>query len=302
MFETAAQAFWLAFVTSALLSWPVLTLLRRMKSESVISPYAPDGHQQKKGTPNMGGIFVVIAVLIALTAAGFLGSQTGLCVIILVVGFALIGFLDDFVVPKATSKRGLGWLPKLLLEFAVASAIPLLLGWEPSNLLAAFFVVFFANAVNFADGLDALAGSLLIFAAIPFLVFSASNGGGLPLLSISAAMGALLPFLALNAPPAKIFMGDVGSLPLGALFGFWFVSAPWDARPWPWIASLVFSLELLLVPIQIAAVKTIKRRVFPSTPIHHSFEVLGWPESRVLWTFIIAQLTLSAAALTEMIA
>jgi phospho-N-acetylmuramoyl-pentapeptide-transferase len=112
-----------------------------------------------------------------------------------------------------------------------------------------------------------------------------------------AIIGSLIPFLFYNAPPASIFMGDVGSLPLGATYGILFSFSDWQQSLWPWIVSSIFIIELVLVPIQIIAVKTIKRRIFPATPIHHAFEVKGWPESKIVWTFILIQVVLISIVL-----
>jgi phospho-N-acetylmuramoyl-pentapeptide-transferase len=295
MSNSFATSFWIAFAVSAVLAWPTLLLLRRLRAESIISQYAPDGHRVKAGTPTMGGTFVVVGLLAGTIASG----RTE--VLLIVLGFALIGFVDDYVVPMTTSHRGLGWAPKLVLQFLFALVWPLFMGWTVQSLQTAFFIVAFANAANFADGLDALAGSLLVFALcafIPFFVITGNWAAGLA----SAAVGALLPFLVLNAPPAKVFMGDVGSLPLGAAYGICFAEAPFLSAAWPWLVSLILLAELLLVPLQLAAVKLLRRRIFPATPIHHAFEIKGWPETRVVWTFAVCQMALTAAALTEVFA
>ncbi|GIV01391.1 MAG: phospho-N-acetylmuramoyl-pentapeptide-transferase [Fimbriimonadales bacterium] len=291
------QAFWISFLAASLVAWPVLQGLRRLKALSIISQYAPQGHQQKQGTPSMGG-WITLAGCMAAAAFGAARTElppqfwTGVW---LLLAFAVVGFLDDFIVPRFTQKRGISWIPKLILEaFAVS---PLLFNSSiPNPWLAAFWVLFFANAVNFSDGLDGLAGGLLLL-TLPVLGSLAVGAGALAL----AIAGGLVPFLFLNAPPARVFMGDVGSLAFGAVYGFLFALSPWDSSLAPWILSLVFILELLLVPIQILAVKTIKRRVFPATPIHHAFEVKGWPESRVVWTFLLVQVVLSASILTEVV-
>ncbi|MGI8923984.1 MAG: hypothetical protein ACR2HJ_08110 [Fimbriimonadales bacterium] len=275
------------------MAWPTLVLLRRIGVSSIISPYVPEEHMAKSGTPNMGGIFIVVALVVELAF-----SASGFAAIFVILGFAAIGFVDDFVVPRATSKRGLGWVPKLVMEFGVMAIFLLVAGGSIGALMTGFFVVFFANAVNFSDGLDALAGTLILVALLPFGVYFLTVSNALNVAMAFAAMGAAIPFLFLNAPPAKVFMGDVGSLALGSLFGLLFSASPWQTSVWPWAASLVFIIELALVPIQILAVKTIKRRVFPATPIHHGFERIGWPESRVVWSFALAQVVLSAAALT----
>ena len=291
MVSLAIRSFWLAFGISAVLAWPSLVLLRKVGVVSLISKYAPEAHQTKKGTPNMGGIFVILGA-----AAAIISVSTP--AVLVLIGFAVIGFLDDFVVPRTTSKRGLGWVPKLVLELVVVSAYIALAGVGSNSIIAAFFLLFFANAINFADGLDALAATLLIVSVVPFCLFFLATGN---LTGIAMSFGipaALLPFLFLNAPPAKIFMGDVGALALGAAYGMLFSASPWQSSFWPWVVSFIFIVELILVPIQIASVKTIGRRVVPATPIHHSFEKIGWPESKVVWTFAATQILLSAVAIT----
>jgi phospho-N-acetylmuramoyl-pentapeptide-transferase len=286
------QAFWIAFGASALLAWPTLILLRRVGSASRISPFAPESHLKKEGTPNMGGLFVLAGWAIAIAVSE--PSSQSAPIFILLAGFAFIGFVDDFVMPRFTSKRGLGWIPKLALQVATVTLYALWHDFSTASLWASFFVLFFANAINFADGLDLLASTLVILAIVPFVLILI----GIEMLVGMALVGALLPFAVLNSPPAKLFMGDVGALAIGAVFGHVFASSPWQTAAWPWIVSVILILELIMVPMQIAAVKTIKRRIFPATPIHHGFEKLGWPESKVLWTFIIAQAALSMAAIT----
>jgi phospho-N-acetylmuramoyl-pentapeptide-transferase len=136
---------------------------------------------------------------------------------------------------------------------------------------------------------------------VPFTVFFGQTAGQSLFALCLAAIGALIPFLALNAPPAKLFMGDVGALGLGAIVGVCFASSPWRTDVWPWIAYVILILELVLVPVQIASVKLTRKRIFPATPIHHGFEKIGWPESRVLWTFLLAQAIVSVAALSEVL-
>lgn len=234
-------------------------------------------------------------------ALGYVGMAHGLFLaplLVLIVGFGIIGFIDDYLVPKYSSKRGLGWLPKLVLQVLVVAVFCSLFAFSSWSLWSGFFILFFANAVNFADGLDALAASLLIVALMPFTIYFAMGGFNWAIVC-AALVGALLPFLVANAPPALVFMGDLGALSLGGLYGYIFAQSPWQSVAWPWVTSVIFILELVFVPMQIASVKTLRRRIFPATPIHHGFEKMGWPESRVLWVFLSAQIALSAFSLSE---
>lgn len=289
---------WVSFVAAAVASYPILWLLRRLRAESIISRFAPEAHQSKQGTPSMGGlitlfgcavVFVVLVLRDQDTLAGVGFGQ--------LFAFALIGFVDDYLVPRATGKRGIGWVPKLGLQLVAVAPLFFTLPLHQASGMA-FWVIFFANAVNFTDGLDGLAGSLLLL-TLPVLAMLL--GWSPQSLVALAVCGGLLPFLFLNAPPARIFMGDVGALSFGAAYGYLFAHTDWTRSPAPWTLSLVFILELVLVPIQILAVKTVGRRVFPATPIHHAFEVRGWPESRVVWTFLLVQVVLSALLLSGVV-
>lgn len=294
------SAFWIALGVSAALGWPLLILMRRLKAHAAISQYTPE-HAGKTGTPSMGGIAPLIGVL-AVTAINFSSdrsSQTW-AMIVALVGFGLLGFVDDFLIPRMIpGKRGFGWTQKLVLQVLIASAV----GWlmNPGSLgsagITAFLVIFFANGVNFSDGLDGLCGSLLIVSCI---AIKGQFG-----VEAFALIGALIPFLLLNAPPAKIFMGDVGALPFGALVGI-MVSGYLQAAEAttithfiiPAIATLIFILELVLVPMQLFWVKVFKKRLIPASPFHHSFEKIGWPETRITATFVLAQIILTMLALT----
>jgi phospho-N-acetylmuramoyl-pentapeptide-transferase len=226
-----------------------------------------------------------------------------------IVGFALIGFLDDYLVPRfVPGKRGLDWLPKLGLQILVAGGAALIGQvslWD--GLLLVFLLLFFSNAFNFADGMDGLAASLWI--ALTFGIWLMAFWLDIPgLMTVSVAvLGGIVPFLVLNSYPARVFMGDVGSLPLGAVLGgcVWMMLAEttnttFAGTPFLIIAVVLFSgvmiLELIPPPLQILSVKLFKRRIFPMTPIHHAFEKAGIPETRIVWGFFLLQLVLSMAA------
>ncbi|HRJ26917.1 MAG TPA: hypothetical protein PLO61_05350 [Fimbriimonadaceae bacterium] len=290
-------AFWLPGAISLVLAYPVYRMLIQAKARQTVSAHLPE-HQKKQGTPTMGGLIFVPALAVVLAVAQAWGA------LLLTVGFALIGFVDDFVVPRwMPGKRGLGWMQKLGLQFLVAgpAAAIQFAGQAPIWMAGAtFLLVMVGNAMNFTDGLDLLAGGVVL-AMVPGLW---ALGGASSLVSLMLA-GSILPFLFLNAPPARLFMGDVGSLPLGGLIGLAIldsgfagpISLTWVGA----ILSLSFVLlaELIPVPLQIASVKLRKgKRLFLRTPIHHAFEAKGWPESRIVATFVLVQIVASAVCIT----
>ena len=322
--------FWIAFAASALVAFPVYRMLLAMKSRQIISEFVPE-HAMKQGTPTMGGLIIVIGFVVACgyaMGAGLVKGVTIPAALILCIGFAFIGFLDDFVVPRLIpGKRGLGWKQKLALEILFAG---IAVGWlrhgvTPGVGFAVFTILFFANAYNFVDGMDGLAGSILVLLAGGLAALGMLEMRQEVLLVLCLALvGAVIPFLVLNAPPAKVFMGDIGSLPVGAVLGLvaFQIVLPGVVKLPPhsvaalglmpthpvatvlqnsipvFIMSLVMVVELVPVPLQIASVKLRKKRLFPMTPIHHAFEKAGWPESRVVWLFGLTQLVLVALALS----
>ena len=299
-----------AAAIAALLAWPVFRMLLAMRSHQTVSEYAPEGHQKKQGTPTMGGIMVVLGLALGVFVLGLANRE--LYAMLWMLGFALIGFADDYLVPRLMpGKRGLGWKPKMVAQMALAVAAVPVLGWEwsvPGVALAVFVVLFACNAYNFADGLDGLAGSLGIVLSLGFAGLLALKGWNQEgwVVICGAMAGALIPFLFLNAPPARVFMGDVGSLPLGALMGLFacVLIAPYgpssfslsDAT-WVVILSGVLIAELVPVPLQVLSVKLTGKRLFLMTPIHHAFEKRGWPETRIVFAFVLAQIVLTAGAL-----
>ncbi len=309
MIFDSATACLVALAVSAVVAFPVYRVLLALNSRQNVSRHLPE-HQTKQGTPTMGGIVALLGI-----AAGLL------CVdprpwpaLWLLAGFCLIGFLDDFILPRYTkATRGLSWGPKLLLQLAFSIAILRVdpsLGSAGSAVLgvSVLIVLFVANAYNFADGLDCLAGSLGIVIALGLGVSSLLMGYSDSIIVGAAIAGGLAPYLVLNAPPARVFMGDVGALPIGALIGYMAAQAstglivdPKHLAPWLWVIApnlVVLAAELLPVPIQIASVKLLGRKVFLRTPIHHGFEARGWPESRIVWTFAAIQVALSLLAVS----
>lgn len=295
----------------------VFKLLVKLKSAQNVSAHL-EGHQHKQGTPTMGGIIVLVGLLCGMAAtwrAEYLG------VLVLILGFAAVGFADDYLVPKMKpGSRGLSWMPKLGMEIGAAIIAAGLTGWSDplQKVLFVFLVLFLSNAYNFSDGLDTLSGGIGLllcsgFAGLHLVGQSLDSAWITPSVLALAMAVSFLPFLFYNAPPAKVFMGDVGSLPIGALLAWLTMStitSPIHPQMfykftynWPLVMPCVIILlvmfaEIVPVPIQIFWVKVFKKRAFNfKTPIHHAFEDLGWPHTRIVWAFHVVQAALVVLAL-----
>jgi phospho-N-acetylmuramoyl-pentapeptide-transferase len=286
-------------------------MLLAIRSRQTVSQYVEE-HSHKQGTPTMGGLILIVGLAAAFLS--WLGNESLSSWVpqafVLLLGFGAIGFIDDFLVPRWMSgKRGLGWTPKLAMQLVTAIAAAAL-GPRPLTgadfALFVFLILFYSNAFNFSDGLDGLAGSLLIGMSLGFGYLSMHPAAEMNHALALAFVGSVIPFLTLNAPPAKVFMGDVGALPVGALVGMAAAaSLPSTASqrlhlPYYWLPVLLWSLvmvaELVPVPMQIAWVKLFKKRLFPFTPIHHAWQRAGMPETRIVWRFFVVQLACSFLA------
>lgn len=307
-FHPTAAAGLVALAVSGAAAYPILQVLRKAKSQQIISQHVPE-HAAKQGTPTMGGIIVLLGASVGMAAFGLdeTSRQFTLPILVLLLLFGLVGFADDYLVPKLKpGKRGLDWQPKLaLMVLAVGLACWLGGLTDPwAILFAGITVLFFSNAYNFSDGLDGLAGGLGVILCVGLLALLPGLPGGVGSEAALAALAAaFLPFLFLNAPPARVFMGDVGALPIGAALGWVFFQLGWQSIGQGGgafqgqdlaailILSLVMILELVPVPLQVASAKLRKgKRLFPfRTPIHHGFQHAGWPETRVVWMFHLFQ-------------
>lgn len=307
-----SSAFGLCFLAASVLAHPIYAALLAIRSRQTVSQHVAE-HAHKQGTPTMGGLIVVAGVSLWF-ASRAVGGGAWLGAFVLLLGYALIGFVDDFLVPRLMKgKRGLGWTQKLVAEAGFA-ALAIAIGGVTAPVplgLGIFLILFFANAFNFSDGLDWLSSSIFLALAAGGAAI-AWHVGAMGATEVFAALGgAIVPFMVLNRPPAKIFMGDVGSMPIGGLIGLAF-GAILDpaispslgglkvASPTIWAALLVLSFvmfaELVPVPIQIASVKLRKKRVFPATPIHHAFQRAGWKETKVVALFFGVQVLCSVLA------
>ena len=300
----------ISFVISALLGPIVIPFLHKLKFGQYIREEGPAAHQKKSGTPTMGGVIFMLAI--AVTALIFLKDYPiVLPVVFTTLGFGVIGFLDDYI--KVVKKRNLGLteVQKLAGQMIVTAIfvfyilkytdigtsvlIPFTGGFKDGlyiNFPVWLFVIFVffvmlgtVNGANFTDGLDGLLSSVTVLVAAFFTVVAVVTKSGLHPVT-GAAVGALLGFLLVNVYPAKVFMGDTGSLALGG-----FVASTAIVLKMPIfivIVGIIYLVEVLSVILQVTYFKLTKgKRIFKMAPIHHHFELCGWPETKVVAVFSI---------------
>ncbi|MFF5993219.1 phospho-N-acetylmuramoyl-pentapeptide-transferase [Lysinibacillus sp. KU-BSD001] len=302
---TTATILATSFILTVILAPIGIPMLRRLKFGQSIREEGPQSHMKKAGTPTMGGIIFLLSIITTTIACGLLFNvlTTHTVVLLLVfVGFGLIGFLDDGI--KVIFKRNLGLtsLQKLIGQIAIAIAAFLLLRlgtldtaivipftelqFELGSLYIAFLIfwlVGFSNAVNLTDGLDGLVAGTASIAFAAFGVIALFNEQTDIALFSFAVTGALLGFLVFNANPAKVFMGDTGSLALGGALAM--ISVLVNQELLLLLIGLVFVIETLSVILQVGSFKLRKKRIFKMSPIHHHFELSGWSEWKVVIVF-----------------
>lgn len=320
-----------AFMVTAGLGFIALPILKRLHFGQVIREEGPSWHQQKQGTPTMGGIIIIFGVLLAfcIALAYSMTARVGVYTQLrsekfpmvmaslgLAVAMGAIGFIDDYI--KVVKKRNLGLTAKqkTVMQFTVAILYLVALyfigvdsTWIPFAgdvavnkglgllfwVIALFFIYGFINAVNLTDGVDGLASSVTLVVCCVFMLmtgFLKQSGGNF----LSAAVaGACVGFLVWNSHPAKMFMGDTGSLFLGgAVVGISFCTG----RPiLLLLIGIVYLCEALSVVIQVAYYKKTKKRIFKMTPIHHHFEMCKWSEEKIVYVFSAVSLVFGIIAL-----
>ena len=307
------------FAVSAVSGRYLIPFLRRVKAGQTERTDGPQSHLSKTGTPNMGGIMILLGLAAACITACLLpgiGGSEVIPVLILAVGFGLVGFIDDYLTVVKKKSDGLSAKQKMALQIVIAllfalyitkiNAIPLTmkvpfvpglyLDLKLLNIPAFLFIsVATVNGTNFTDGVDGLASCVTVATALFFTIAAAFAGSGAAAAG-GAMIGALLGFLIYNANPAKVFMGDTGSLALGG-----FVTAMAYLLQLPLfipIVGFIYFIEVLSVIIQVAYFKkTHGKRIFRMAPIHHHFELGGWSEVKVVAIFTIVTVILSTAAL-----
>lgn len=304
----------IAFVISAALAPVVIPFLRKLKVGQTERKEL-ESHQKKMGTPTMGGIIILAAVIV--TSLIYIKDYPKIVpILFLTVGFGIIGFLDDYLKVVLRRSDGLLAWQKMILQIVVTAVfavymikvsgvslemlIPfsgskyLDLGWVAVPLLF-FAVIGTVNGVNFTDGLDGLASSVTVMVATFFSVVAVGTQSGIEPITC-AVVGALLGFLLFNVYPASIFMGDTGSLALG---GFVAGTAYMLQMPlFILIVGFIYLIEVLSVIIQVTYFKkTGGKRIFRMAPIHHHFELGGWSETKVVAVFSITTAILCMIAL-----
>ncbi len=292
----------IAFIFSLILGPIFIPILHKLKFGQNIRKEGPKSHQKKAGTPTMGGLIFFISVAATILITGPKLSDQKMIILYSFLAFGFIGFLDDML--KIIHKDNLGLKAGqkmiLLLLFSVALAvygymkigtdilIPFSGGFKLNIgiLYIPFIILYYAavtNAVNLTDGIDGLATSVTII-VLTFFTIVAFKAGQKDIAIFSIALcGALLGFLKYNAFPAKIFMGDTGSLALGGAIGT--IALMLKLELWVVIVGLMYVIETLSVIIQVTSFKMTGKRVFKMAPIHHHFEQCGWSEVKIVTVF-----------------
>ncbi|RPI75421.1 MAG: phospho-N-acetylmuramoyl-pentapeptide-transferase [Desulfobacteraceae bacterium] len=333
-FRTIVAALFALFLVFIFGSWTIQQL-RRMQVGQYIREEGPESHKSKQGTPTMGGCLLLPAIMLATLFWAELNNLYVWLVLIVTFCFGLIGFSDDYIKKVRKHNRGLSAKMKFSLQVLVALSAALILYFYAGfntrlnvpflkNItpdlgfwyvpLIVFIIVGSSNAVNLTDGLDGLAIGPIIIAFFSYLIFTylAGNmrianylqipymaGSGELTVICGAVVGAGLGFLWFNSYPADLFMGDVGSLPLGALLGI--VAVITKQEIILILVGGIFVMEALSVIFQVAYFKiTGGRRIFRMAPLHHHFELIGVPESKVTVRFWIMAIILAVLSMSTL--
>ena len=314
----AVFAIMIGFLLSAALGLFLVPCLKKLRVGQKISIFVGESHRKKEGTPTMGGLIFIIPTVVAtllLILTDKISYTSNLGIVLLVfLGYACIGFLDDFLSIRKGNNEGLTAYQKLFMQVLIAIGffyiymrsggqtswvvgtlhIDIEMGWL-YGLFILFVLVGASNAVNLTDGLDGLAGGLSGIAFIAFSLISLMVGfEDIGIFSLILA-GSLLGFLIYNTYPAKIFMGDTGSLALGGVMGA--IAILTHRELTLLVVAGVFVIETLSVIIQTISVQLFHKKVFLMTPLHHHFEKLGWQETDIVKLFWVIGLVLSMAGI-----
>lgn len=314
----AIFAIMIGFLCSSILGLILVPMLKKMNVGQKISVFVGENHRKKEGTPTMGGLIfiiptVVISLGLILTKKIPYTSNLGI-VLLVFIGYAVIGFLDDFLSIKKKNNEGLTTYKKLFLQVLIAVGffyiymknggqtswivgtlhIDIEMGWL-YGLFILLILVGASNAVNLTDGLDGLAGGLSAIAFIAFSLISLMVGfEDIGIFSL-ILVGSIIGFLVFNTHPAKIFMGDTGSLALGGVMGT--IAILTHRELTLLVVAGIFVIETLSVIIQVFWVQVLHKKLFLMTPLHHHFEKLGWKETDIVKLFWVFGLILAMSGI-----
>ncbi|MCP4482598.1 MAG: phospho-N-acetylmuramoyl-pentapeptide-transferase [bacterium] len=333
----SAGALMTALILSYFFGKPIINKLKRLKADQQIRIDGPTSHQDKQGTPTMGGIIILLSIFFTSILWARLDNRFIIICLISLVYFGFLGFMDDYLKLRNKNHHGLSGRKKLFFQTVLGFLVAIYLYFNPANTdyativdvpylknafinLGVFYILFeviiivgASNAVNLTDGLDGLAIGLILISALTYLLFAylVGNmqfsgylmiipvaGAGEIAVFLAALTGAGLGFLWYNAHPAEVFMGDTGSLCLGGILGI--VAVLIKQELLLILVGGVFVVETLSVMIQVYSFKKYKRRVFKMAPIHHHFELLGWSETKVVMRFWIIGIILALIALSAL--
>lgn len=308
-----------AVVTTIVLGTISIPLLKKLKARQSVREEGPKSHRSKNGTPTMGGIFMILSAVLVLLFNKIL-DPAALWLLFLTLGHGILGFLDDFI--KAEKKRNLGLTAKQKMLGQIILAVlfcwgvvdtlhlPFSIAIPFTNIdiyIGAFYYIFVilvivgaSNAVNLTDGLDGLASGCCVIAFSAYAVYCYLSGNNDLGYFIIILAGTCIGFLFFNYHPAKIFMGDTGSLALGgAIAG---ISVMTRTELLLIFIGFIFVIEALSVIIQVASFQLTGKRVFKMSPLHHHFELSGWSEVHVVWAFWLVECIAACSSLILSIA
>lgn len=317
----AVLAIMIGFIVAVIIGLIVIPMLKK-NVKQVESTYLSKKHKEKAGTPTMGGIIFILSSLITMAILIIFKKvtvSTNLFLVLFVfLSYALIGFIDDYLIIKRKNNIGLTEIQKLSMQAIVALiffyvymhsgaeavleihtlGITINMGWF-YGIFILFMLVASSNAVNITDGLDGLAGGLAVIAYLAFALISwnsfAITGTEDIAIFIFVLVGSLIGFLVFNTYPAKVFMGDTGSLALGATLAAIAIITKHEITFI--VVMLVFIFETVVCLIQIVSMVFFHKKVFLMTPYHHHMEKLGWKETDIVKAFWIVGLVLSMSAI-----
>ena len=318
----AAMAMMLGFILSSVAALILIPILKKIKAGQNVSTTIGERHMKKNGTPTLGGLIFIVPTIITLILLKFKGSidisYNLLIIMIVFLAYGFLGFADDWLKIKFHNNKGLSIMFKLLCQMAIALAFfyiyitnggsPVVevsslgfridLGWI-YGLFILFLLVGTSNAVNITDGLDGLAGGLsaIAFLAYGLLAWNATWMEGAQEVGIFCfvLVGSLLGFLVFNSHPAKVFMGDTGSLALGGALAATAILTKHELLLA--VVGGVFVVETLSSLIQMISIIYFKMKIFKMAPIHHHFEQCGWEERDIVKLFYVVGLLLAMAAI-----